>query len=300
MIPLDRRGRRALDEALADWSHEVSLAATTWDRVAVGLRGFAALAVTLSLVLGREVRRAASHSTLAVAVLWIALFIGAVRLQWLVSPPRFLGDLPAGTWEQMDVGWTAITVAAWVPLAFFLAAALVRRAGRAEVPYVGLAVAAALAVLIVDGWLIPSMDIQTPVFTHNRDGQWMFLNLSELGSPTLLVALADPGHSSLSAIRQLSEALARAALAGALVLIAGHLRSIRTWPRVLALAFLLVVVHGAGEATVTRPDTDFVLGVLIPWVQPVVTALLLGLSAVAVAKLTAQTTPPGQARLNCE
>jgi hypothetical protein len=58
ILPLDTRGRRAVDETLADWKHEAGEARTIAGRLVAGVRGAAAVAVAVTSVAVRDVTSA--------------------------------------------------------------------------------------------------------------------------------------------------------------------------------------------------------------------------------------------------
>jgi hypothetical protein len=60
MLPLDPPGRRAVDETLADWRHEVGEARTMAGRLVAGARGAAAVTVAVASVAVRDVTSAST------------------------------------------------------------------------------------------------------------------------------------------------------------------------------------------------------------------------------------------------
>jgi hypothetical protein len=75
-VPLDPRGRRAVDEVLADWRYESSLAGSRLRRATLGTRAIGALVVTLALVTLRDVRVAVRHDLLIMTCAWLVVFTG--------------------------------------------------------------------------------------------------------------------------------------------------------------------------------------------------------------------------------
>jgi hypothetical protein len=198
------------------------------------------------LVTLRDVRVAVRHDLLIMTCAWLVVFTGGIWLLLSINPPRMIGDLPSGVWEHIKPGWIAWWVGWFVPLAFFLTASLARGAAERTVPFVGLAACAFSITVLVDGWLVPMVDAQTPVFWRDQDSHRVFRNLSSMGPPTLPSALLRSDYNVLWALSQLNSTLARGLSGAALVILAGAFWGTRIWVRVLVAALVLATVWSVG------------------------------------------------------
>ena len=244
LVPMDSPGRRAVDEVLADWRHEVASVETPWRRAAVTCRALCALAVALTFVTFRDVRHAAGHSLLRAAAIWLVAFSAGAWIVLSMRPPVWAPHLPPGVWEQIKPGWMVVWAGWFVPLAFFAAASF-NRARADSMPVAGFALLAFLLTMLVDGWLVPLMDAQAPGFIGGSRSP-VFHELTSMGDPTLSSVLLDPRHSVIAALHQLNETLARGAAAAGLVMLAGTLKRRRMWTRIAIAVVVGTVIYTVG------------------------------------------------------
>jgi hypothetical protein len=151
-VPFDPRGRRAIDETLADWTVEEQEATTILERAFVDVRGASALARTSMLALLRET----------------ALIPGmglSGRLLLLSAVPAICLAAPWGLRLHMQahLSWrTAVSASVVVaqqnmllllPWTLFAATVVPPRGHR--IPYAGLAMVSALLIAAVGFWGLP-------------------------------------------------------------------------------------------------------------------------------------------------
>jgi hypothetical protein len=148
-IPFDGRSRRAIDETLMDWAHEVRQAPTRGRRAFATLQGALAVARVVSLSVLRE---AADLDWCRGLVLRFGLLAGVVALFSVGQSAIMFPGLGAGI-LRVSFLTTPVILLALLPPALLLILAW-RPAGR-SVPTAGAACLLAVASLVLAGWLVP-------------------------------------------------------------------------------------------------------------------------------------------------
>jgi hypothetical protein len=276
-LPLDARGRRAVEEVLADWRHESALAPTPILRAAVTARAGVALIVAMTMVTLRDVGHAAADGLMRSSAAWLLLFTIAWWLLLTAYPPAFVERLPAGVWTDIKPGWVAVWAGWSVPLAFFGALVFARSRDRREPRLIGVAIWAFAATVLVDGWLVPWFDAQTPMF-FGSGSEPEFRGLTRMGNPTLPAAFSQPHWNVLLPLYQVNEVVARATAAAALVLLASQLWPARPWLRavtgVVAMAAIYTIGFTAADRFVAFLPSVFYERLTRAWIVPSAVAIL--------------------------
>ena len=148
-LPFGPRSRRAIDETLADWTHEADTAPTAARRALVSLQGMLSIGRVVSIAVVRE----------AVDLSWChglgrrcgVVAVIALLLAFTSSVPMMDGPGP----QALVIGALGVPLLllAMLPPAVFLIFAW--RPVSRTVPTLGAAALLAVAVLALAGWLVP-------------------------------------------------------------------------------------------------------------------------------------------------
>jgi len=292
-LPLDARGRRAIDETLADWAHEderpassglriarSSRAAFSIVRVLIGLTAWEAVHLPFGWLAGRL-----ALFTLVPAPLFYFASSRAVSFGLGVPPQRAVSFL-----VMASLG-TALLL---LPLAFFYSVAWPPR-GR-TVPVLGLAIWSLILALAIGGWVLPLMNQSyrdLPIGVSDWPGG--LTRPSELTLPHLAsAALANGYFGAARALFVTRTGLY--ALGPALVLLAAALagrsrRQRRAWFTAIPVAFLAsayfqtILIASGGR--IVAPQLRYVGGLSL-W-------CLAGVSVAAALRISAQLPAPAPA-----
>lgn len=145
-LPLDARGRRAIDETLVDWSVEGNGRGVV-KRSFIGARAMVALLRVVSLIAIRETPSAPYGRLLFFT---LALTSGLCLVTDLPNVQVF----PAESRPALWISYAAANLTLMFPAALFLTVLSARRARG--VSALGLAVVSVTAMLLVTGWLLPN------------------------------------------------------------------------------------------------------------------------------------------------
>lgn len=173
VLPVDAPGRRALDETLADWRHELALATSLSRRFVVHARSSAAVVGALWHAGWREASQALKSTLLPrLAIVTAVWLVGMVWFNGLPVDPRFFVAAPAGLAWSLVGASIAAQVALVFPLLVFVAEVIGRRSR--ETPTLGSLVLLVGSGLILTLVVLPS----TRVFiAHER--WWYFANAAQ-------------------------------------------------------------------------------------------------------------------------
>jgi hypothetical protein len=181
VLPLDARGRRAVDETLADWAHEDERSGSPGRRVCRSVCGCASLFRVLA---GLTV-----HETVTMPMGWL---LG--RLTLFVLAPSVLAVLPvlvSGTlWTPAGLAATPLLLpaglAVMLPLGFFFAVA--RPPRDRSIPVLGALLWSFALAVVISNWAVPSANQTFREITFHLNG---FSGSLPRGNPELsLFALA--------------------------------------------------------------------------------------------------------------
>jgi hypothetical protein len=285
-LPLDARGRRAIDETLADWAHEDERPGASGFRIARSCRAaFSIVRVLIGLAAWE-----AAHLPFG----WLA---GRLALFTLVPAPLFylassralsfgLGVPPPAAiafFVMASLG-TALLL---LPLAFFYSLAWPPR-GR-TVPVLGLSICSLILVLAIGGWVLPLVNRfyrDLPLGVSGWPGG--LPRPSELTLPELASAAVANGYFGTARATLLTRT-GLYALCPALVLLAAALtgesgRRRRAWLVAIPVVFLgsayfqTILIAGGGR--VVAPQLRYVGGLSL-W-------CLAGVSVVAALRINAR------------
>ncbi len=94
-LPLETRERRAVDETLADWEHEASIARTRAARAAVAATGLFAVCAALARPTSRTMIRWATLSAGVLTIVFLGIF-GTVAIRWSGNLEAFMVTVVLG------------------------------------------------------------------------------------------------------------------------------------------------------------------------------------------------------------
>lgn len=242
-LPLDARGRRAMDETLADWAHESTLATGALGRAVSALGALFAVVRTLLLL--------TVHETSRIPISWaVRRFLPIVVISsFALTMKTSASVLSTGLWHSHPglLGWLALMLApVALPWACLVAIATTPR-GR-SLPLLGLAAIAVAVSVVLNGWIGPDSSQQFrqsvyQILTGAPMGHELTRGLQEL-RPHALVELAFAG-SSRGATNILLLRISLILACPMLVLLAARLRRTSWWIRALALgSFPVALVAG--------------------------------------------------------
>jgi hypothetical protein len=190
VLPLDARGRRAIDETLADWEHEASLAGTALERTVGAARAlFSITSVLGALAVGElpAVPRSRAAARLAAYVMGsssvaLPLFWSSVA-GW--PPVNVLSPL-----TQLSFAATVVLSLSGfaMPLLLFLSTVPADSGGRRRTPFVGCACGSFVLALWLVGWVVPArnQEFRTTVFQASGGQGQLLPGPNELTLPELL------------------------------------------------------------------------------------------------------------------
>ncbi|HKV98608.1 MAG TPA: hypothetical protein VJN96_02230 [Vicinamibacterales bacterium] len=151
-LPLDARSRRALDEALLDWTHESTRAESVSERFVVHLRS------TLSV--GRALASVVVCDLSLIPLAWLARRVALFGLLPAVvvslvesSSARLLFDGGVFVWIDFVVMVAVTLLPGWLPAALFYVAA--KRETDRPFPAIGIAAAGFVAIVGLVLWIAP-------------------------------------------------------------------------------------------------------------------------------------------------
>jgi lipopolysaccharide export LptBFGC system permease protein LptF len=188
-FPFDARSRRAIDQTLLDWAHEVQAAETAIQRAGVSFLSSLALLRTLVFCGAAEAWRV--PAAWFVSRLLILMIVPAVLLSW-PTYNAFASDLRFPSARAFQAFALLLpNVATFIaPLAFFYFPAWMPR--RRNVPVLGVALLATGITLVAAGWVVPAANQRfrevvyttlsgdTPHWTAHLERGWPEMTLPEL------------------------------------------------------------------------------------------------------------------------
>ncbi len=156
MLPLDANGRRAVDETLADWRHEVRATTTSGDRLLADVAGTAAVVGAIVRLALDEVRMPASWLVLA-RLVGLALTVSA-----LIAMIGAWSTLVAAGWPTAVTLFAAllpITLGNYLPLVALTPSFRVQRG----VPVLGVCLLLGAIATANLGWVTPAAKLSLRV-----------------------------------------------------------------------------------------------------------------------------------------
>jgi hypothetical protein len=267
-IPLDARGRRAIDETLLDWSYEADRAATQAGRLWCGLRALASVGSTLASLAVAECADVPRSRWL----LRFGVYLTAIAVLFTLNSsahPVFGGIEPAFR-QPVLIGLVFVGAAAVsAPVLLFLSTVPADRAGRRRTPFFGLAIAAFVAMIGVNGWAVPiaNQEFRQTVFQANGGAGTIRPGPNELTLPQLFFrSEPPPGWRANAPFGRPGVRLGMAAAASVMVLLAAEVQRLSRRRRWLAAAGVLLSYQFLPTAlsVAARLERAFTLAYVLP------------------------------------
>lgn len=208
LLPLDATGRRAVDETLADWTHEASTATTAVARVRAGALGVAGVGEVVARVAIADLGRSATYRACG-GVLALAILQGLpVMLASALAVQLTARAMPASLAATLAILLLPMALAVSVPLAL-LTPPYARQASR---PAVAVCLLLALFAIANLGWITPHTNqvFREATARHNNQSPPGFQQprgLAELTAPELLALARNDGYQGQAAMRVLHQRL---------------------------------------------------------------------------------------------
>jgi hypothetical protein len=234
-LPLDDRGRRAMNETLADWEHESARATGAAARAAATALALLAVARAFLLLTVRETWRIPTGWVLGRFVPLVVISSLAVTMN---TTARLVA---ASLWQGHPslLGWLAL-MAAPMALPFACLVAIATTPRRRLLPLLGLTAATIAASLLLNGWIGPDSSV------HFRQSAYYFVTSTSIGHeltrglpemrPGDLVGLALAGGSrSRVAADMLLLRMSLVVACPLAVFLAARLRGMPWWMRGVAM-----------------------------------------------------------------
>jgi hypothetical protein len=273
-LPLDPRARRALNETLSDWRHELEMASAGGSRVVTDVRGLCAFVGALARVTAREASQPPAGRTVLSTVA-LAVPVGVLLV---ARDARRPDTWMAGLWDGATRTATIELLGALVVGALCLAVPVLLAGPPmkrgAEVPWLGTSAIALVGLLALNGWLWPSASQfhrehaygPTSPFVRMVSQAPVPRGVSEMTLPEVAVRATQAGSVGETAKYVLSERLALVVagptfcLVGVLVRRFARARMRGRWGRALALAVavgsLIACKPLARQASLSGGDED--------------------------------------------
>jgi hypothetical protein len=264
-LPLDARGRRAVDEVLADWRHEAGACRSGSSRALTHARFALAIFHVLALTTARARASALLSGVIPMTLMWLLIFYAAAasiggHLFWQIY------ELPSGVWPVLVATGFVSFLTFNLPFALLLALLVSPRPPRTKRTraLVGWGVGGGL--FAVSGWLLPEANQLYRQVASDAYGNVGILTrgIAELSLDALL-ALGSP-----RAWEQAAFLLGLALSCPVMVRLAAGLRERRRHGPWRTGVFLLVAYVLTLELL-----GGLVPRVLAPWLFPTIVAVLM-------------------------
>jgi hypothetical protein len=278
VLPLDARGRRAIDETLADWAYEAGRAATRAGRLMCGLRAIVSVGNTLVSLALEELADVPRSSWLARFVLYLTASAVLFTLN-SSAHPVFAGLEP--TFRKpvlialLFVGGAAVLA----PCLLFLSTVPAERADRRRTPFFGLAVVSFVAMVAVHGWAVPiaNQEFRQTVFQGKGGAGTIQRGPNELTLPELFFRSESPaGWRAKAPFGRPSVRVGMAAAVSVMVLLAAEVQRLSRRRRWLTAAVVLLAYQILPLAlwAAVRLEQAYALAFVLPLLGLLTTAWL--------------------------